>query len=391
MITRLPHIHISTAQGAKTLTRQCFRGVLYAVVAMLVLSGCSLNGPISNAPTGGPPQGEASSAPASPDGADLKVGIASREITNDYNRDIVEGAASAFREAGASITTTNGGGDQTTHENNIRNLINSGINVLFIQLGDPASMAPIVEQAEQKGITVVTAGIGSTIKGAVTDVGADEMLMAEMSTRALLGSIGYEGDVYAFWVPGAPLLETRLRVLEAVAADYPKVRVHRQPSDHSPAKVQSQMQAILTANPEKGAIAGVWGAYDQMTSGAVQAIQQANRPEIKVTSIDGDRATFSMLYAPNSPFVATVVQNAQLIGDLGAQASLDARAGKPVAASTFTTSWVATRNNGIEAAEERYGADIWGKIKLDPAEVKRRWPQSQEVVVMEPVVPEDDN
>ncbi|GMA88990.1 hypothetical protein GCM10025868_42400 [Angustibacter aerolatus] len=89
--------------------------------------------------------------------------------------------------------------------------------------------------------------------------------------------------------------------------------------------MQSQMQAVLTAHPEKGSVAGVWGAYDQMTSGAVQAIQQADRPEIKVASIDGDRATFSMLYAPNSPFVATVVQNAQRIG----QARRAGRARRP--------------------------------------------------------------
>lgn len=372
-------------------TRQSLRAVLCAVVAVLVLAGCSLNGPISSAPSGQPEPGESTGDSGTPAEGGLVVGIASREITNDYNRDIVAGAAAAFREAGASVTTTNGGGDQTTHENNIRNLINSGINVLFIQLGDPASMAPIVEQAKLQGVAVVTAGIGSTIPGVVTDVGADEMLMAEMSARALLGAMDYEGDVYAFWVPGAPLLETRLRVLEAVAVEYPKVTIHRQPSEHSPAKVQSQMQAVLTANPDKDSIAGVWGAYDQMTSGAVQAIQQADRPEIKVTSIDGDRATFSMLYAPNSPFVATVVQNAQLIGGLGAQAALDARAGKTVASSTFTTAWVATRNNGIAAAEERYGSGVWKEIKLDPAEIEQRWPQTQDVVVMEPVVPEGEN
>lgn len=372
-------------------TRRSLRAILCAVVAVLVLGGCSLNGPISSAPSSQPDPGGPTGDTDTPADGELVVGIASREITNDYNRDIVAGAAEAFRDAGASVTTTNGGGDQTAHENNIRNLINSGVNVLFIQLGDPASMAPIVDQAEKQGVTVVTAGIGSTIPGAVSDVGADEMLMAEMSARALLGAMNYEGDLHAFWVPGAPLLETRLRVLEAVAAEYPKVRIHRQPTDHSPAKVQSQMQALLTANPEKDSIAGVWGAYDQMTSGAVQAIQQSDRPEIKVASIDGDRATFSMLYAPNSPFVATVVQNAQLIGSLGAQAALDARAGKEVPKSTFTTAWVATRNNGVAAAEERYGSEIWEEIQLDPGEIEQRWPQSQEVVVMEPVVPEGDN
>ncbi len=362
--------------------------ILAGFLAVALVSACSLNGPVTDA-TDGPASG------TTPGGAEqtpylqgpLAVGIAAREIVNDYNRDIVIGAEEAFRAAGATVTTTNGGGDATRHINNIQTLVNSGINVLLIELGDPAQLGPVVAQARSRGVVVVTAGVGSTVPGAVTDVGGDESLMAEMMSRSLLDAMNYRGDLYAFWVPGAPLLETRLRVLQAMVEDYPDVTLHLQPSDFSPARVQSQMQAVLTSNPDPGSIAGVWGAYDQMTSGAVQAIQQANRPEIAVASIDGDRATFPMLYAPNSPFVATVVQNAQLIGQLAAQAALDARDGKEVAPNIFTTAWVATRHNGIAAAERRYGPGIWGQTKLDKAEIIGQWPQSQDVVVMQPVSP----
>ncbi|GAA5121181.1 substrate-binding domain-containing protein [Pseudonocardia adelaidensis] len=365
--------------------------LLAGLLAVALASACSLNGPVTDATSGTAPTG--GTAAAAGDGqapflqGPLTVGIAAREIVNDYNRDIVAGAEEAFRAQGATVTTTNAGGDATRHINNIQTLVNSGVNVLVIELGDPAQLGPVVAQARSKGVVVVTAGVGSTVPGAVTDVGGDESLMAEMMTRSLLDAVNYRGDLYAFWVPGAPLLETRLRVLQAMVQDYPDVRLHLQPSDFSPARVQSQMQAILTSNPDAGSIAGVWGAYDQMTSGAVQAIQQANRPEIAVASIDGDRATFPMLYAPNSPFVATVVQNAQLIGQLAAQAALDARAGKPVAPNVFTTAWVATRHNGIAAAERRYGPGIWEQVKLDRAEVERQWPQTQDVVVMQPMSP----
>lgn len=360
---------------------------LMAALMVLVISACSLNGPITDAP-GGAPAGTANvtSGPPLKTGP-LKVGIASREIVNDYNRDIIAGAKDEFVKAGGSVTVTNAGGDATKHINNIQTLVNSGINVLVIELGDPAQLTPVVAQARAKGVVVVTCGVGSTVPGSVTDVGGDEDLMAEMMTRSLLDSMKYQGDLYAFWVPGAPLLETRLRVLKAMVVDYPAVTLHLVPSDFSPAKVQSQMQAILTAHPDKGSISGVWGAYDQMTSGAVQAVQQANRPEIKIASIDGDRATFSMLYAPNSPFVATVVQNAQLIGQLAAKAALDTRNGKQVSSSTFTTSWIATRYNGIAAAEMRYGKAIWEQIKLDPAQIAEQWPQTQKVIVMQPVSP----
>ena len=369
------------ARGAPRILALC-AGILAVVLA----SACSLNGPVTDATNGGPTPTTADEQSPYLQGP-LVVGIAAREIVNDYNRDIITGAEEAFRAAGATVTTTNAGGDATRQINNIQTLVNSGINVLVIELGDPAQLGPVVAQARSKGIVVVTAGVGSTVPGAVTDVGGDESLMAEMMSRSLLDAMNYRGDLYAFWVPGAPLLETRLRVLQAIVADYPSVSLHLEPSDFSPARVQSQMQAILTSHPDPGSIAGVWGAFDQMTSGAVQAIQQTNRPEIAVASIDGDRATFPMLYAPNSPFVATVVQNAQLIGQLAAQAALDARAGKQVAANIFTTAWIATRHNGIAAAERRYGPGIWEQMKLDKDEIARQWPQTQDVVVMQPVSP----
>lgn len=354
-----------------------------AVAAVALLSGCTMGAP------GAATSPDASeSAPAPVATGELKVGISSREIVNDYNRDIISGAQTLFEKEGGTVTVTNGGGDATKQINDINTLINSGINVLFIELGDPAQLAPVVKKANDAGITVVTAGVGSVVPGAIADAGGDETLMAQMAARALLESMDYQGDLYAFWVPGAPLLETRLRILEAVVADYPQVTLHKEPTDFSPATTQSAMQAILTANPDKGSIAGVWGAYDQMTSGAVQAIQTAGRDEIKSASIDGDRATFSMLYSAGSPFVATVVQNAQLIGELGAQAAIDVRAGKPVG-NTVTSAWVATRNNGVAAAEERYGKGIWDEIKLDPAQIASTWPQNQDVVIMQPVTPEN--
>ena len=66
------------------------------------------------------------------------------------------------------------------------------------------------------------------------------------------------------------------------------------PTEHNPAKVQSQMEDILTANPDAGSIAGVWVAYDQLGTGAYQAIMNAGRNEIKMASCDGDKISYQM-------------------------------------------------------------------------------------------------
>lgn len=360
--------------------------VLLAGALAFLVTACTMGAPGGGqGGQSGEAEGEGESAPQVIEG-DMKVGIAAREITNDYNRDIIEGAQTLFEEGGAEVNVTNAQGDATKQIDDIESLINSGINVLVIHLGDPTQLKPVVKKATDKDITVVTAGVGSKIEGAIADIGGDEYLMAEMSSRALLDSINYSGDIYAFWVPGAPLLETRIRILEAMVADYPDVKLHKEPTEHSPAAVQSQMQTILTANSEEGSIAGVWGAYDQLSSGAVQAIESAGRSEIKVVAIDGDRATFQMLFTEGGAFQATVVQDAGLIGTLAAQAAIDVRAGEEVG-QTLTSAWVATRNNGIEAAEARYGEGIWEELDLDPEQLTSTFPQDQDVVTMTPISP----
>jgi ribose transport system substrate-binding protein len=320
--------------------------------------------------------------------AGKRIGLASREITNDYNRGIIDGARRVIEADGDTLVVTDGQTDPRKHNDNIENLINSHVDGIIIQLGDAQQLAPVVAKANAAHIPVVTTSVGALTPGALTDIGGDDALMSAMMSRALLSSINYQGEVYVFWVPGAPLLETRKRILEAMVKDYPKVHLHDVPTEHSPAKVQSQTEDILTANPDPGSIAAVWGAYDLLTSGAVQAVRQAGRNEIKAASIDGDRVGFQMLLEDGSPFIATVVQDVPHIGELAGQTILKAIGGeKDFPSSSFTDAYVATRDNGVAAAEKRWGKDVWKDIQIDPKTVEARWPQTGQVLVVRPALP----
>lgn len=320
--------------------------------------------------------------------AGKKIGIAAREITNDYNRDIIAGARAVLEAAGAEIVVTDGGSDPRKHNENIESLVNSGVSGIIIQLGDAQQLAPVVAEANAAGIPVVTTSVGAKTDGALSDVGGDDALMSAMMSRALLSSIDYQGDVYVFWVPGAPILETRKRVLEAVAADYPKVILHEVPTEHSAARVQAQMEDILTANPEAGSVAAVWGAYDLLVSGAVEASRRSGRSEIKIASIDGDRVGFQMLLDEGSPFIATVVQDVPNIGSLAAEIIIEAVNGRTDFPSTlFTDAWLAVHGNGVAAAEKRWGADVWDEIAIPRADVEARWAQDEDLLVVHPILP----
>lgn len=328
----------------------------------------------------------------------FKAGIAMREMVNDVNRDIVASATASFKAAGASVVNvTDAGGDARKQNDNIESLINSGVDGLFAVLGDPQQVSPLTKKAADKGIKVASALFGAAPTGALTDVGFDDPLATALMTRALFSAIGYKGDVYVFWVPGAPILETRKRVMEAIAKDYPLIKLHEVPTEHGAAKSLSQMTDILTAHPTKGSINGVWGAYDLLVSGANEAIKRAGRTEIKVASIDGDKVAFQMLYGKafqmlygkGSPFVATVVGDIPSIGRLGAEAIIKAACGraKEVAIASYIPMWVATRNNGVEAGQKRWGVSLWKAAGLNVTSIRKTYPQTDKVTVVMPTLP----
>jgi ribose transport system substrate-binding protein len=65
------------------------------------------------------------------------------------------------------------------------------------------------------------------------------------------------------------------------------------------------MESYLIAHPQPGAIQAVWGAWDELTLGAVQAIEAAGRTDIFGVGIDGNLWTFDLIRG-GSPFVATI-------------------------------------------------------------------------------------
>lgn len=301
---------------------------------------------------------------------ELIIGLASREIVNDYNRGIIEGAKQVVESAGGSLIVADGQTDIRKHIDNISNLITRGVKGLIVQLGDPEQLASVFEKAQKAGIPVITTTIGQTTPGALCDVNGDDELMTVILARQLLTDIKAKGKVYIISVPGAPVLETRVRIMKAVLSGYNGVQIAEvAPTQHSVPYTLNVMQNILTANPNPGDIAAVFVTYDLIGSGAVQAIKNAGRAkDIKVYAIDGDEIGFQMLFDKEGPFYATVSQNVKQIGQLAAELLLKAINGRTdeVPYAAYPEMTLVSKTNipfAIQAAKTKWGDDCltrWG-------------------------------
>ena len=373
--------------------------VLLTAVMVFAMAGCSVSSD-SGETTADPgttstdESGESSDSNSTTEGSGdgtWKIGIANREITNDYNRLIAYGAQDVFEEAGCEVVMTDAEADVQKHNENIESLLNSDIDALLIQLGDNDQLAPLCAEAAEKGIPVVTAGISSHIDNTICDVNGDDALMATLLADAIFASIDYSGDVYVFYVPGAPLLENRLAVFESVASMYPDINVVPMSTEHNVSRVQSQTEELLTANPEEGSIAAIVGTYDSLIYGAVESVRQAGRTEIVMGGIDGDQVSFQMLFQENTPFKVSVVMDANSIGETAANTLLGVLNGETdpetVPAKIATECYTATQSNGVEAAEKKWGETVWENIGFAKEDVEATYPQDDELVVCYPTLP----
>lgn len=77
---------------------------------------------------------------------------------------------------------------------------------------------------------------------------------------------------------------------------------------------RNAVEAVLTANPEAGSIAGIWAAWDEPALGALQAVQALGREGegiviVGLDAIDSAREAI----AEGSPFEATAAQDFETI------------------------------------------------------------------------------
>jgi hypothetical protein len=76
------------------------------------------------------------------------------------------------------------------------------------------------------------------------------------------------------------------------------------------------------------------------------------------------------------------------IGRLAAQNLVAAIGGqKEFPSAIFTEVYIATHNNGVKAAEKRWGTKIWDDLGIAKADVEGRWPQTSDLVVVRPILP----
>ncbi len=212
---------------------------------------------------------------------------------------------------GWDVITIDTKGDFGALASRMEDMIARRVDAIVLGMADPNQLKDQIRKANQAGIPVL-GGDAGWIPGVACNVTSNNYVMSAMMTSYLLNAIGNKGGIVVFTHRPHHGVRKRTRVLEAVLAENPDVKVITEHHVQVPGPIEDArkaMESILIANPQPGSIKAVWAGWDEPAIGATQAIIAAGRQkDIVVAGIDGTSQAIDLI-KKGSPFVATVSQD----------------------------------------------------------------------------------
>ena len=264
----------------------------------LSLAACGGGGgdTASPAPNTGSPSA-ATDTPA-PEGEVYKIGVLAPEVTHGWSAGVAYYAEKRCDELEAEgkiekkILISGDAAEMTTQLDELKTWGADAI-VAFPQW---EGMEVPIQQAIDEGITVVNFDIAIEADG-VYRVSGDNEGMGKDAAEYIIDKVGTEGTVVVLDVPtSGSVAELRKKgFTETMAAEAPNMVLKAYATEFTREAGLADMADILTANPQ---IDAVFSMDDETSIGALQAIRDAGRTDIKViTGGGGCQEWFNMMLA----------------------------------------------------------------------------------------------
>jgi ribose transport system substrate-binding protein len=270
--------------------------------------------------------------------AGSKVAVITPYLAQPGTQFYVEAFQEAAKGYGWDVNVIDTKGDVAAAISRIEDASNAKVDAIVINV-DPAQVAAGLETAKKAGVPVFGMDAGASPL-LVTNVTSNGYSMAADTAAYVANRVNGKGNVVMFVFDAFPPVQARGIIADAVFKNNPDIkvlgRVTPDVKDGGIADSRAKMEAILAANPAKGAIAAVWAAWDQPALGAMQAIEAAGRADegIVITGIDANPQAREAI-AKGGNFEASMAQDFKGIGRTVAEAVKRRLAGEPTKQSVI--------------------------------------------------------
>lgn len=248
--------------------------------------------------------------------ANKKIALIMQINLGTFSAQYIEGVKEQVEKFGGTVQVFTSEGDLAKMASNLDAAVNQKFDGILIDHGTKEALTKGVEKALEADIPVVVFDADIDVEGVpVLQQGDQEM--AEMTLNKLAEDAGGKANIVKIWVAGFAPMERRQVAYEQFLEDNQEIKevaAFGAATDNTALDTQSQMEAILKQYPNEGEITAVWAAWDEFAKGAVRALEQAGRTDIKVYGIDMSDEDLQLIQKENSAWQATAAVDPKDIG-----------------------------------------------------------------------------
>lgn len=259
-----------------------------------------------------------------------KVAVVRNLAAGDHTQQFLDGCVSEGESFGFTVDTYVTDGDDARTQEVVAQCISKGYDGLILSHGQLSYTYDMLKPAIDKGMKVVTFDSmpfkdgdaeGELLAG-VTSTAQDDNALAKLSLDFMIEEFEAAGGTFPIKVlktfigPGIPPIDRRdVYYAELETAGKIKTVETVAPSDFANVRgdMTNKTAAILPKYPE-GTIDAIWGCYDELAKGVLQALNDAGRTDIPMYTIDVSNDDINLMLTNSNVWKSTAAVDPKLIG-----------------------------------------------------------------------------
>ncbi len=247
-----------------------------AAVAVTVLATACSSGT-------GPSSG---SAPAS-GSVNKVIGIVTISATDSNNAKVIAGVKDAAQKKGWTVNVVDAQGNADQANSAMRTFATQKVGMIFDLVFPATSLGAGLAAARNTHVPVASWG-GGLANGVVMTTG-DGAPFAEPSVKAMLDEMGDSGSVLALTYRTGQVCRDREKIFDQALQGKSGIQVTKNEVS-IPGFLQDGQRyanAWLAKNPAGSKKLAIWGCWEDPTLGAIAALKQQGRTDVKTYGING--------------------------------------------------------------------------------------------------------
>ncbi len=262
--------------------------------------------------------------------AGKKIAVVRNLANGDHTQQFLAGCTSEGEKFGMTVDTFVTDGDDAKLQETVAQVISKDYDGLIVSHGQLSYSYDMLKPARDKGMVVVTfdtmpfkdGDASSELLEGVTSTAQDDYALAELSLGYMIEEFEKNGGTFpvkvlkTFMGPGIPPLDRRNEIYTKLENEGKIETVQIvAPSDSSNARgdMTTKTEAILPTLSE-GKVDAIWGCYDELAKGVLQALNDAGRKDMPMYTIDVSNDDIQLMVTNPDVWRSTAAVDPKLIG-----------------------------------------------------------------------------